>query len=337
MSLPWTGGKSLISSILEFLRKFDLLVIAALFLLMLPLLSADRTIDFMIFCIFVLAYDLLYGHMGRLSFGHMLYLGVGAYAFALSLEHISGNPFLALLFAVGSGAALGLILGPIIVRTTGACFALINLAFNQLGFFLALVAFSRWTGGEDGMSASSQKVWIFNFANRMIVFCFILVCLLLVIFLVRRLTNSLFGILLRGIKENETRVQFLGYNTFAVKMVAFIISVSLSAFAGALFILNYSYVTTSFIDPLRSVEVIFASLIGGAGSVYGALVGGVSYKLISNYLPNYIQRWEMFLGVVLLLLVFKFRTGVWGYVAALCKRLQKPANEKSAPQSEISR
>ncbi|MGO9622585.1 MAG: branched-chain amino acid ABC transporter permease [Desulfobaccales bacterium] len=337
MSLPRTGGKSLISSTLEFLRKFDLLVIAALFLLLMPLLSADRTIDFMIFCIFVLAYDLLYGHMGRLSFGHMLYLGVGAYAFALSGEHLSGNPFLALLIAVGSGAAVGLILGPIIVRTTGACFALINLAFNQLGFFLALVAFSRWTGGEDGMSASFQKVWIFNFANRMIVFYFTLVCLLLVIFLVRRLTNSLFGLLLRGIKENETRVQFLGYNTFAVKMVAFIVSTSLSSFAGALFILNYSYVTTSFIDPLRSVEVIFASLIGGAGSVYGALIGGVSYKLISNYLPNYIQRWEMFLGVVLLLLVFKFRTGVWGYVVALLNRFEKPANVESTPQSEIRR
>ena len=123
--------------------------------------------------------------------------------------------------------------------------------------------------------------------------------LLLVVFLVRRLTNSLFGILLRGIKENETRVKFLGYDTFAIKMAAFILSTTLSAFAGALFIINYSYVTTSFIDPLRSVEVIFACLIGGAGSVYGALAGGVGYKLISNYLPNYIQRWEMFLGVVL--------------------------------------
>lgn len=327
----------MINFTLELLRKIDLLIIAALFLLLTLLISADRTVDFMIFCIFVLAYDLLYGYMGRLSFGHMLYLGVGSYAFALSGELISGNPFLALLVAVGSGAAIGLILGPIIVRTTGACFALINLAFNQLGLFLALVAFSRWTGGEDGMSVYLKKIWIFNFSNRTIVFCFTLVCLLLVVFLVRRLTNSLFGILLRGIKENETRVKFLGYNTFAIKMAAFIVSTSLSAFAGALLTINYSYVTTSFIDPLRSVEVIFASLIGGAGSVYGALVGGISYKLISNYLPNYIQRWEMFLGVILLLLVFKFRTGVWGYVVALLKRFEKPATGESEHQMEVNR
>jgi branched-chain amino acid transport system permease protein len=326
----------MLNATLKILQKFDLLVIAVLFLLLAPIISMDRSIDFMIFCIFVLAYDLLYGYMGRLSFGHMLYLGVGAYAFALSGEYLSANVFLALLIAVGSGAATGLILGPIVVRTTGACFALINLALNQLGYFLVLVAFSRWTGGEDGMSASFKRVGIFNFSNHTIVFCFTFACLLLVVFLVRRLTNSLFGILLRGIKENETRVKFLGYDTFVIKMAAFIVSTTLSAFAGALFIINYSYVTTSFIDPLRSVEVIFACLIGGAGSVYGALAGGVGYKLISNYLPNYIQRWEMFLGVVLLLLVFKFRSGVWGYVAAFVKRCDRPAEEtKSHP--EVSR
>ena len=210
MSLPITGRPSLLNAIVGFLRKFDVLVIAALFLLLTLLISMDRTIEFMIFCIFVLAYDLLYGYMGRLSFGHMLYLGTGAYAFALSGELISGNPLLALLIAVASGAVLGLILGPIIVRTTGACFALINLAFNQLGFFLALVAFSKWTGGEDGMSAYFSKVWIIDFSKHTTVFCCALLSLILVIFLLRRLTNSLFGLLLRGIKENETRVQVPG-------------------------------------------------------------------------------------------------------------------------------
>jgi branched-chain amino acid transport system permease protein len=337
MNALLTGRPSLFDACVAFLRKFDVVVIAVLFLLMTLLFSMDRTIEFMIFCIFVLAYDLLYGYMGRLSFGHMLYLGTGAYAFALTGELISGNPFLALFIAIAAGALLGLILGPIIVRTTGACFALINLAFNQLGFFLALVAFSKWTGGEDGMSTYVDKIWFIDFSKKATVFWFALLSLVLVIFLMRRLTNSLFGLLLRGVKENETRVQFLGYNTFAVKMVAFIISTGLSAFAGALFILNYNYVTTSFIDPLRSVEVIFASLIGGAGSVYGALVGGVSYKLISNYLPNYVQRWEMFLGVILLLLVFKFRAGVWGYIVAWCQRLEARAAVAAEQPPEVSR
>lgn len=304
-------------STINILKKYDLIIVTAVFLAFVPLLTMQRTTDFMIFCVFVLAYDLLYGYMGRLSFGHMLYLGVGAYAAALSAEHFSGNPFLALLVAVLAGGAVGLLLGLIIVRTTGACFALINLAFNQVGYFLVVIALAKWTGGEDGMSAFYDPVWIFDFGNRKVMFGFTLLCLVLVVYLVRRLTSSPFGILLRTIKENETRAKFLGYNTFLYKLLAFVLSTSLAAFAGALTMLNYTYATPSFIDPTRSVEVIFACLIGGAGNVYGALVGGVGYMILSNYLPNYIQRWEMFLGIALLVLVFKFQSGLWGYFRTL--------------------
>lgn len=310
-------------STINTVKKYDLVLVAAVFLLLVPLLTMQRTTDFMIFCIFVLAYDLIYGYMGRLSFGHMLYLGVGAYAAALSAEHLSANPFLALLVAVAAGGAVGLLLGPIIVRTTGACFALINLAFNQVGYFLVLIALSDWTGGEDGMAAFYDPVWIFDFGNRKVMFYFTLLCLVFVVFLVRRLTTSPFGILLRTIKENETRARFLGYNTFLYKLLAFVLSTSLSAFAGALTMLNYTYATPSFIDPTRNVEVIFACLIGGAGNVYGALVGGIGYMILSNYLPNYIQRWEMFLGIALLALVFKFQSGLWGYFQTLIRARKK--------------
>ena len=309
--MPFRGEVMQISTI-HTVKKYDLILVAAVFLLLVPILTMQRTTDFMIFCVFVLAYDLIYGYMGRLSFGHMLYLGVGAYAAALSAEHLSGNPFLALLVAIAAGGAVGLFLGPIIVRTTGACFALINLAFNQVGYFLALIALAKWTGGEDGMAAFYDPVWIFDFGNRKVMFGFTLFSLVLVVYLVRRLTSSPFGILLRTIKENETRATFLGYNTFLYKLLAFVLSTSLAAFAGALTILNYTYATPSFIDPSRNVEVIFACLIGGAGNVYGALVGGIGYMILSNYLPNYIQRWEMFLGIALLVLVFKFQSGLWG-------------------------
>ncbi len=307
-------------STLSLLRRADLLVIAAVFLVLGGVLTIQRTTDFVIFCIFVLAYDLLYGYMGRLSFGHMLYLGVGAYAAALSAEHLSGNPLVALLAALLCGALVGLVLGPIIVRTTGACFALINLAFNQVGFFMAVTALSDWTGGEDGMSAFYDPVLGFDFGDPWVVFGFSLICLLAVVYLMKRLIASPFGVLLRSIKENETRVQFLGYDTFRYKLVAFVISTAVAAFAGGLTIINYVFVTPSFIDPGRNVEVIFACLIGGAANIYGALTGGVVFMIISNYLPNYIERWEMFLGLVLLVLVFRFRAGLWRYLAALVAR-----------------
>jgi branched-chain amino acid transport system permease protein len=298
----------------RWLRRLDLPIVAALFLLLGLALSLHRVTDFVIFCIFVLSYDLLYGYMGRLSFGHMLFFGTGAYAAALSGSWLGGNPLLALAAAAAAGAAVGLLLGPITVRTTGACFALINLAFNQVGHFIALIAAARWTGGEDGLSVTFRPVGPVDPGDRRVLFGFALAALIATVWLMRRLTGSPFGILLRSIQQNEPRVRFLGYDVFRAKLQAFVMATSLAAFAGGLAIVNYSYVTPSFIDPSRNVEVIFATLIGGAGSVYGALCGGVAYMLISNFLPSYIQRWEMFLGFALLLLVFRFRAGLWGFL-----------------------
>lgn len=301
-------------------RVLDIPIIIAGFLVILPILGINRTTDFAIFCIFVLAFNILYGFMGRLSFGHMLYLGTGAYTVTLFSEHVSGNPLLAILAALAAGALIGVILGPIIVRTTGACFALINLAFCQVGHFLVLVAFSRYTGGEDGMSAYFSKLPLLDFGNKAVVFGFVLFCLVLAYFFLKKFTASPYGVLVKSIKENETRVKFLGYNTFNYKWITFIISTTVSAFAGALSILNYGYVTPSFIDPSRAVEVIFAALIGGSGSLYGSIIGGVVYMAISNYLASYIPRWEMFLGFALLIVVFRFRTGVWGFITGLFAR-----------------
>ncbi len=297
----------------------DLAIIAAGFLALLPVLGINRTTDFIIFCVFVLGFNLLHGFMGRLSFGHMLYLGTGAYAVTLFSEHVSRNPLLAILAGIAAGVLIGVIIGPIIVRTTGACFALINLAFNQVGYFFVLVAFSKYTGGEDGMSVYFSKMGVIDFGQKPIMFGFALLCLIFTYYLLKKFTTSPYGILIKSIKENETRVKFLGYNTFIYKWITFIISTSVAAFAGALSILNYGYVTPSFIDPSRAVEVIFAALIGGSGSLYGAIIGGVIYMAISNYLASYISRWEMFLGIALLICVFRFRSGIWGYVAGKLK------------------
>ena len=295
------------------------ILIALGFILFGSATSIHRTTDFIIFCIYVLGFNLLYGHMGRLSFGHMLYLGSGAYAAGLLVRYATPNPLAAILAGICGGALVGAILGPVAVRATGACFALINLAFNQVGYFLALVAFAKFTGGEDGLSLTFSSLPFLNIAHPKVFFGFTLFCLCLTYYFLKRLTSSAYGVLLRTIKENETRAQFIGYNTFRYKWVTFVLSSAISALAGALATLNYGYVNPSFIDPTRNVEVIFAAFIGGAGNLYGAIMGGVSYMVISNYLARYIPRWEMFLGLALLVLVFKFREGIWGSLLNLRK------------------
>jgi branched-chain amino acid transport system permease protein len=311
MNMPINPG----NKTTDFFYRWDFLWIAFGFMILMPLIGMQRTTDFILFCIYVLAYTLLYGYMGRLSFGHMLYLGTGAYAATLFTAYISKNPFLAIGFAICAGLAIGFMLGPIIVRATGACFALINLAFNHVGYFLALVAFAKYTGGEDGRPASFAKFAFFDFNSKPMKFGFALFCLILVFFLLKKLTSSSYGVLIKSIKEDENRVKFLGYNTSHYKLVTFVISTTLTAFAGALTVLNYGYMTTGFIDPGRNVEVIFAALIGGPESLYGAIIGGVLYMIISNFLAIYIPRWEMFLGIALLIIVFRFKTGVFGFIS----------------------
>lgn len=307
----------------------DFLVIAAGFLLITPILSAHRVTDFMIFCIFVMSFDLLYGYMGRLSFGHMLFLGTGAYCSGLFIRYISGNPLLAILMGIFMAGLLAMLIGLVIVRTTGACFSLINLAFNQIGFFLVLSPLRGITRGEDGFGVRASSFGFFNFANTTFKFWFVLLCLLLIFYFLKRLTTSPYGILIRAIKEDETRVRFLGYNTFFYKWLTFVLAGGVGGLAGTLSALNYNFVTPNVMDVHSNVGVVFASLIGGAGNLYGALVGGVVYMLISNFLPIYIHRWEMFLGFSLLIIVFKFRKGVWGNIQDIWEYIQK---RKGAPR-----
>jgi branched-chain amino acid transport system permease protein len=306
----------------------DISVIVASFVVVALIIPLHWAIDFTIFCILVLSFDLLYGFMGRLSFGHVLYYGTGAYAASLMLLHVSPNPFLAIAAGVGAGAVLAIVLGFIVLQTDGAPFALINLAFNQIGFWLAASGLQQYTKGEDGLNTPIGKLGFLDFANQPVAFGFLLVCLLLVFLLLRAFTLSPYGITIRSIKENDDRVKFLGYNIFTYKWLTFVISSTLAAFPGTLFAIFYGFVAPTIISPFGNVEVIFAVLIGGAGNLYGAIAGGVVYKLMSNFLATNITRWEMLMGILLLIWVFKFRRGLTGYASEWALRWkQKRAAE----------
>jgi branched-chain amino acid transport system permease protein len=277
--------------------------------------SLYKITDFIIFTIFVLGFDLAYGQMGKLSFGHMLYYGAGAYGAAITGFYWSGDPFLAIVMGTLWGAILGVLLGPSLVRLKGAAFALSNLALNQLGYFIVLVPLARWTGGEDGLSLSFSSYGLINFNDPSFRFYFCLACLLGVVFLYQRFVGAPYGIFLRATKENEIRVRFLGYDTHAFMKITFVFSCAVSAFAGTLTTLNLQYTNVSLIDPTRSVEVIFAALMGGAGHVLGAVMGGAAFMTIRHYLADYLVRWEMFLGIALLFIAFRLRQGLHGLLS----------------------
>jgi branched-chain amino acid transport system permease protein len=150
-----------------------------------------------------------------------------------------------------------------------------------------------------------------------------LVCLLAVFAFLRLITTSPFGIMIRSIKENEDRVKFLGYNTFAYKWLTFVIASALAAFAGTLYALVKGFVAPTDVNPLENTRIIFSVLIGGAGNLYGALAGGVVFELMHNYLATTIGRWELVLGALLLVLVFWFRRGISGYAYDLFVKFRR--------------
>lgn len=313
-------------------RVLELVLIAAVFLVLVPFLGAHRVTDFAIFCIFALSFDLLYGYMGRLSFGHLLYLGVGAYTAGLSLRYVTTNPLLAIVLGIVAACLAGMAIGAITVRVAGAAFALSNLAFNRVGWFLVMSPLKEITGGENGLSIRNLSFWLVNFRNPNFRLWFVLASLLGVFLLLRVLTSSPYGVLLRSIKEDEKRVRFLGYNTYFYKWVTFVVAASIAGFAGALTALNYGYVNPNTLDVHANAGVVFACLIGGSGRLYGALLGGILYMLITNLLPIYFQRWEFVLGIALLLIVFRFRGGIWGGLEALRKSIAARVNTRSSKE-----
>ncbi|NLJ49395.1 MAG: branched-chain amino acid ABC transporter permease [Candidatus Atribacteria bacterium] len=318
-------------------RILELIFLIVIFLIFIPFLGTHRATDFAIFCIMVLSFDLLYGYMGRLSMGHLLYLGVGAYATGLSLRYLTANPLLAIVFGILAACIAGMAAGSIAIRATGACFALINLAFNRVGWFLVMSPLKAITGGENGLSVRNLSFSIFNFRNPAFRFWFLFISLIFVFFFLRVITSSSVGVILRSLKEDEKRVRFLGYNTYYYKWINFVISASVAGFAGALTALNYGYINPNVLDVNANSGVIFACLIGGPGSLYGSIIGGIIYMLITNLLPIYFQRWELLLGVSLLLIVFRFRKGLWGGLENLYKRIAAHENPNPYLEKGVSK
>lgn len=209
------------------------------------------------------------------------------------------------------------------MKTHGAAFALINMGFNQIGYFMVVSGLSFITRGDDGMAVFPDPIGSIHLGNEKVLFYVVLGSLLAVFYFLKRLTQSSYGIMIRSIHENENRVKFLGYNTYRYKITTFVISCAIAGFAGSLTTINYGFISPGFIDPFQNVSPIFAVLMGGAGNLYGAVIGGMIYKFLSEYIAIYISAWELFFGMALLIMVFRFRTGVVGFAKTLFGKLAK--------------
>lgn len=272
------------------------------------------------FIIFALAYNLLLGFTGLMSFGHAAFFGMGGYLCGWAAREW-GLPFeLAVLTGTVTAGLMGLVFGWVAIRRTGLYFAMITLALAQMVYFVALQA--DFTGGENGLQRIPRGtvLGIFDLANPTVLYWTIGIITLLTVFGVNRIIHSPFGQVLRAIRENPVRAKSLGYNVDRYKLMSFVISASLSGFAASLKAVAFGISTLSDIGVMTSTEVVLITLVGGIGTVFGAVVGSFFILSLEHFLSPYGPWLLLVEGIVFMLFVLVFRRGIVGGLQDWLKR-----------------
>ena len=315
-------------------RKFVLLSACLVALVLLPPIA--QAIDesylistmsrVLIFAMAAISLDIIVGYGAMISFGHAAFVGLGAYVAAImSFHHHDASPLFNLPFlfegsnqllpvlfcAIIVASIVALLTGMISLRTHGIHFIMITLAFAQMLFFLFVSL--DYYGGEDGliMLARDQVIGIDTSDDTEFYY---LSLFLLVVFVVlaRRLVDSQFGRVLQGCKQNEPRMRALGFNTYRYRLIAYVISAAAAAVAGAMLANKTEFVDPGLFSWHLSGELLVMVILGGLGSIYGAIIGAFLYLVLEQVFSAYTEHWMVLLGPFLILVVIFARHGVYG-------------------------
>jgi branched-chain amino acid transport system permease protein len=275
----------------------------------------------MCFALFACAFNLLLGFVGLLSFGHAMFLGMAGYTAAHAAKVWGLTPELAILCGTAAACALGIASGLIAIRRQGIYFAMITLALAQMVYFFCLQA--PFTGGEDGIQAvpRGKLFGVIDLTNVWAMYVTVLVIFFVGFLLVDRIIHSPFGQVLKAIRENEARATSLGYDTDRYKLIAFVLSATLSGLAGATNALVFQLAALNAVHWTMSGEVVLMTLVGGLGTVFGPVVGALAVLAMENYLAQ-LGAWVTIVqGLIFVLCVLTFRRGI---VGELSRWLKKP-------------
>jgi branched-chain amino acid transport system permease protein len=267
------------------------------------------------FALFALAFNLLIGYVGLLSFGHALFFGWAAYVGAHAAKAWHFTPEFAILTGTAAAAVLGLVTGALAIRRQGIYFAMITLALAQMMYFFALQA--PFTGGEDGIQGVPRGFLfgLFDLSNTMTMYSTVVVIFIASFLLIYRIIHSPFGEVLKAIRENENRAISLGYKTERYKLVAFVLSATLAGLAGAVKVLVFQLASLTDVHWTMSGEVVLMTLVGGLGTVFGPIVGAFVIVAMQNYLAGFGQWVTVIQGVIFVVCVLLFRRGIIGEIA----------------------
>ena len=290
--------------------------------LLVPLLPGEFwthvSTEILIFGLFAMSFNLLYGYMGQISFGHAAFFGVGAYASAMLFTRLktAGGEigmldfFLSLLAGPPLAACAALIVGFFCVRLTGIYFAMLSLAFGELLFYIVFSWYS-FTKGDDGIQGLLPPLFFQNAVNFYYLTLAIVTLALLAMW---RITESPFGYIMRTLRDNQRRAAFLGINVRLHMLINFVIAGGFAGLAGALWGPFSRSVNPGLLGWQESGIAVFMTLIGGAGSIVGPLLGSVIYTMLQAVVKMYTVYWPLTIGTIILLIVLFLPGGVLGLI-----------------------
>ena len=267
-----------------------------------------------IYALCALSLDLILGYGGMVSLGHAAFFGVGAYTVGILSYYGIHSAWLAWPAAMGLSAVAAVVIGWVCLRTTGVYFIMITLAFTQMIYFF-LASLSTY-GGDDGMAVSSRNTFghFFSIQDPIVFYYLVLGILLLVLLVLRQLVHSRFGVVIRGIKENERRMRSIGFPVLRYKLVCFVIAGGLAGLAGALIANQSLYISPALVHWTRSGDILVMVILGGMGTLIGPILGAACLLLAEEILSGYTQHWMVILGPLLILVVLMGKSGLYGLI-----------------------
>lgn len=275
-------------------------------------------INILIFGLFAMGFNLLFGYMGLLSFGHAAFLGIGSYLTGISIVHYTLPWGTAILVGVIGAAIGGLIMGFLAIRTRGIYFSMVTLALGQIVFYGFYKAESL-TGGENGLRG--VRVDSFNifgipvdFLNPLVKYYIILFFVVIAIWLISRILSSPLGAVMEAIRENEKRAAACGFDVARTKLLVFVLSAAICGLAGSLRALHLSIVPIDSLHYLQSGQAVMMSILGGMGTFFGPFVGAAVMLYLEDVVTTLTKHWMAVIGLIFMFFVLFFPKGIWGTI-----------------------
>ena len=296
------------------------------FLLVLPLLMPYHAlaVNVLIFGLYAVGFNLLFGYTGLLSFGHAAFLGVGSYGAGIAIVSLALPWWAAIGLGVLAATVAGALIGLLAIRTRGIYFSMVTLALGQIVYY-AFYKAERWTGGENGLRGVRVETidlagWQLNFVDPLSKYYVILAFVAAALWFVSRVLASPFGAVVETVRENEQRAAACGYDVARTKLLAFTLSAGLCGLAGALRALHLSIVPIDSLHYLQSGQAVMMCLLGGMGTFFGPFVGALVFLVLEDVVTHLTAYWMAVVGGIFMVFVLFFPRGIWGSILAWLDR-----------------